>query len=920
MPDTVGQGQISGKVVGSDGTAIVGVTVTLPYKGQTLTTTTNSQGAFSFTLKDVERGQGLNVQFAKTYFENANQAAVISLPNLKVDLGNVVMNVTGGSEVTTRRITGQIFDNFSFKPLVGANVTATDNAGQVLVVTTDVAGKFVISSNYFSLNSSFAVGAYLSNYITRTDLVAVISAEDNPIKNNPIRMYHKFGSIYGYFAESGQVDGVNKPVSIDGVNVSVTSSNNQILQCVTSTGAYPSGPYDSINGVPSILPAGAYCPDLTGIASPMSTSLPAAPARNNNSGGFKIQNDFLFLGQRYTVTGTKAHASCAARNSAVVAAAACSPNCCYRSVSTYVDVGLTGDNAVSGAVIPMQWDSWIYGQTTTGGAGVTVKLYSSTNTLLATTTTTGASGDFIFDTPLIQRGQSYKLTFEKTGYYSRLIGVPNGTRPGGCLVSGVPTSGTVFQSEVTVASIAVAGPNNAGNTTMSQLCDPSHCVKGTVKDYWSTLPVANADVRVFDGGWRTATTDNLGQFTISGNFANTAVDAYDVEVSKTGYTGATDVNKQTFKFTHNGVAVACPSAAYDLNASGSSACGATAVGPTGGVNCDKYLVLYPIGIFSNGDSFRNQIKQSYEKFLTEKAGLTISARVNDLQLTSGAGKNSDYDAFYIHLDNTPAVLPSRADTKWSNHVPVNPYSTKCTPTITSGCSPRANGVLTESIGNDNRIIPWDIKTYVYYNFYAAAPGSYTIETTGSTDTTMELIASTGASIRTDDDSGTGSNACIGAGCQVVYNLNLLRGWYYIKIYAKNNNIFGFFDVNVTGPAQSESNYSTILSPDSGSTYPGYQSIFGTATYGTTCASNNGNLVLSNYVTNDTLNSGVSSFGHMLYIAAPGENGGCNGTARLEKHGAIGEIIRGTFSGLLRPIAPSGANKTVNGFFNIIRQE
>jgi hypothetical protein len=343
----------------------------------------------------------------------------------------------------------------------------------------------------------------------------------------------------------------------------------------------------------------------------------------------------------------------------------------------------------------------------------------------------------------------------------------------------------------------------------------------------------------------------------------------------------------------------------EYNLASASRCDAEGTPGVGAQACSNYTVLYPIGLFANISGagvlnpglkrFQYQVKQTYEKFLTEKVGLTISGRMGALQLTSSVPqKNWDYDTLYVHFDDTPRILPNPPEGKWSNHVPVNPLPTTCTPTVTENCSPRANGALAEGIGSDPRTIPWDIKSYIYYHFYAAAPGSYTMETTGSTDTHITLYAQTGANLGSDDDSGSGSNARL--------TMSLSRGWYYIKVRGKNDNVFGFFDVRVTGPVAAEINYGTMLSP--------------TATYATNCGPNNGNLVLSYY----------DATAHLLYIAAPGEGGSCSANATIEKHGPVGDIVRGRFDGSLRPIAPAGANATISsvmptrGFFNIIRQE
>ncbi|AFM14592.1 carboxypeptidase-like regulatory domain-containing protein [Turneriella parva] len=878
LPGVTGSGQISGKVVGPDGTGIASVQIQVSRQDneQVLQTTSANNGSFSINLNEVKRGTGFNLRFSKSNFKSAARAAVISLPNLKVDIGNVVMFTFGADEsLSLRRITGQVYDNFAYKPLIGANVTTTDAAGQVLVVSTNENGRFILESNYFPLPSdeekqvmrdngisemdiqalsTFAIGVYKADYITRTDIVAVITAEENPIRNNPVRLYQKFGSIYGHITED------TLGTALNNVSATLTNSNNQQLTCNSG------GPYDANSSAPyEPLAAGLYCPDMD---DDFNTNQNGA-----NGGGFKIKDQFLLVGTRYPVTLSKTSAACTARTAATTN--------CYRTKTTYADVLLTGNNAIAGAATALMWDSWIHG-TVTAGSGVLVKLYNSSNTYI-TEVTTNASGQFLFDHASILRNQQYKMTFEKSGYYSRLIGLSAPNDPA-------------------LITITIAGANNAGAVTMTALPPPTHCVMGTVTDYWSTLPVDGATVAIFDGGWRTATTGpaaasggfpalSNGQFIIQGNFGNTAVNAFDVEISRTGYTGETQVGKQTFKFTHSGIA-ACPGTPFNLDTQ--LACGASGVGPTGGSNCTNQLRLYPIGIYAviNGGSkyFRNQTKQTYEKFLTEKTGLTISGRTGDLIRTSSLPqKTYDFDGIYLHFDDTPRILPNVPEGKWSNHVPVNP----------NGSSPAANGVLTEGIGADSRTNAWDLKNYVYYHFYAAQPGSYTIETTGSTDTHITLTAQTGANLGSDDDSGTGSNGRIGP-------INLLRGWYYVKVRGKNDNVFGFFDVRVTGPAQVQSNYNTMLSP--------------TATYATNCGTNNGNLVVSWY----------DATGHLLYVAGPGERPSvdlneCSANATIDMHGPIGDIIRGRFDGKLRPIAAAGAAANVStgtfrGFFNILRTE
>jgi len=1015
LPEITGAGQITGKVVGPDGIALGGVQITTSYNGNSYQTTSVSTGAgsvgtFKLAISDVERGSGLQLQFTKYNFENASAAAVISNPSLQVDVGNVTMYVVGGTEVKTRKIQGQIIDNFSYKPLKDASITATDSAGQVLVVTTDASGKFSVESSYFALGSSFALIAYKSNYIPRTDIVAVVTAEENTIKNNPFRLYNKFGSIYGYLTA---YDVTNTLGPLNGATAALTTSNNQNISCVSG------GPYNS-----EPLGANQFCPDMDDNF--------GTNAAGAGGGGFKIKDSFLLLGNRYPVTLSYTSAACTNRTAGT--------SNCYRTKTQYADVLLTGNNAISGGgTIELQWDAWITGNivvmdraagtalenhtvctaawnvdTTCAGAGVTVKLYDASNKYI-TQTVTDASGNYRLESNQIIHHQTYKMTYEINNAYSRIIGYSNGgfnsrlgTRtsgsnvitaiadvsdlvvgtgvsgygiPGGATITsigvgtinisaaatanststfnitpapatrtgtrtngsntitglgttvglkiGMSVSGAGMPATAYIAAILTAtsiqigpvgvtalssgtsalnfanvyqvplelnitntGDNNIGTHNLTALPPPSHCVRGTVTDYWSMAPIENATVGVFDGGWRVANTNNLGQFTVNGVFTNNAVDAYPVQISKTGYTGESDVNVQRFNFTHNTTLVACPGSAFDLDNAGVGACNATGTGPTGGTNCANRLVLHPIGVYSSVGSFASQIKQTYEKFLTEKNGLTISARTSALPLQANPPAASEsVHAFYLHFDDTPRVLPGVPEGRWSNHVPINPTSS----------SPTVNGVLTEGLMGDSRITPWEIKTYTYYHFYAAALGSYTIQTTGSTDTYMTIIAQTGANLGSNDDGGSGSNASM--------TVNLLPGWYYVKISSKNDNIFGFFDVNVTGPTQAETGYISMLSPIS----PSYQANGGTASYATNCGTNNGNLVMSWYraVTGN----------HMMFIAAPGEHGGCNATSTIEMHGEIGNIIRGKFSGTLRPIAPGGSNQAVtNGYFNIIRME
>ncbi|HRP70233.1 MAG TPA: carboxypeptidase regulatory-like domain-containing protein, partial [Turneriella sp.] len=441
LPGVYGEGQIVGKVVGTDGMAIQGVTVTTTYQGVTYTKTSSNKGNFTFKIDNVKRGEGFQVHLAKTEFQSTDYATVITLPNLKVDMGNLVMYIEGdeGSGIT-RQITGQILDNFSFKPLIGANVAVTDSAGQVRTGVTGEDGKFTIQSNYFKGPArdadgnllpppypSYQLSAFKSNYITRTDLIAKMSSDDVPIEDGQIKLYNKFGSVYGYVVE----DTITPETPLNGVEAKIVNSNNQTHICPTG------GPYN-----PEPLSETDFCPDMD---DDFGTANYGA-----NGGGFKIKSQFIFLGNRYNIELSKTSAACQARTTGATG--------CYRSKTLFSDIYLTGNNAITGEKTNLLWDSWIEGTVTGGaGAGVVVKLYDVNNTYLTQTTST-AGGKFIFDNPQILRAKVYKMTFEKDGYYARLLGVPDGTRPCG--------GGTMYQSEVPI-TITANGSNDVGSVPMT---------------------------------------------------------------------------------------------------------------------------------------------------------------------------------------------------------------------------------------------------------------------------------------------------------------------------------------------------------------------------------------------------------------------------------------------------------------------
>lgn len=784
LPGADGNARIYGVVRNIEGRPLSNVTVSTVAHGKTISMTTGSDGEFELTPSQMKRGDACNISFQRDKFETANRAAVLELPNLRSDLGTVNMVIEGGSEVQERTVFGTLLDNFSYDPLAGANVLLQDSLGNNVTAKTDDNGYFELTSKFFALNSDYALSVYKENYIPRTNVVVKITARQNKIRNNPVRLYQMYGDIKGTIED----DTTGNPLA--GATVTVTDSNNTTH----------SDPTDA-------------------------------------SGNFSFESQFFHVGKRYTVTVSHTD---------------------YHTATDSVFIATTGDNNIDSEPLKLMQDIRINGQvayncnvsgisnissaadcpggSTSGNLENVTVILSYNGGSEITRTETDSSGNYNFQGTQYLRGDSYKLTFLPDTDVS-------------------PTHDNGFSVvEDTSISSAVKGDNTV-NVTLQVLDAPTMSLTGTVNDYWSGSVIENATVRVQDdNGIRQTLTNAGGIFTLEGTF--TSGNVYEILLRKNGYSGKSDVDWQKFNFTHTGATT------IDLD--------------TG--NSDD-LKLYPIGIFMAGSPkmyFKYQIKQGWQPFLTGKPGLNISARGGlgpDTDYTVTAAADKDADTFYLHIDNPmPRAFPAiPKGSKRSTYIGINAEAEK--------------GMLSERIAGDPRIYQIGMRPDVFYHFYVATPGTFTVQTDGNADTVIDLYDDYTV-LTSDNNSGSGSNAKV--------TRFLSRGWHFVNVKQANTSTYGRFDVWVTGPDQQ----SPVLS------------------------------LPASYTTDDIIISWYDSQNSKMYIAGAGESGS-SGEIKLEMIADRGKLIRGTFKGTMRSIDTSGDTRTIpsyntapgdTGFFNIIRQK
>lgn len=484
-------------------------------------------------------------------------------------------------------------------------------------------------------------------------------------------------------------------------------------------------------------------------------------------------------------------------------------------------VSLTEIVSVSGSVRD--------GQSLQGIQGAKVELiaFEDTGSQVIGSMLSDAQGSYSFSGEQIKAGNAYVISCAKEGYFA------------------LQENGQPYQA---------VGPFNAGNNNLDDfklqpVPPPINEISGTIRNYLSQQTMPNVKVRVLDeNGMQEVSTNSSGKFTLEGDFI--AGKDYSLTLQKSGFTGSVNSVHQVVSFQHTG---------------------------NGMVNLDisvqSQLVLYPIGIILPGNgnkTFAADIKQTWEKFLEGKPGPTIGARTAQIERKGKDGK--DQSSFYLHLDYAKsglqqASLPNSA--KWANFIAVNGTSEQ--------------GILAEGIGEDDRATPWAVKNFVLYQFLVTTNGNYTIETSGNTDTAIELYNASGARVASDNNSGNGNNARV--------NKSLMGGYYVAKVKQGTASAFGQFNVTVNGP---ENQNTPLLSlPARFTTSDG--------------------VIISHY----------DESKHELYIAGKGE-AGSSGTIEFEEFQGVGGVMRGRFWGTLRIVSSSGASLSIPasspGYFNIVREQ
>jgi len=469
------------------------------------------------------------------------------------------------------------------------------------------------------------------------------------------------------------------------------------------------------------------------------------------------------------------------------------------------------------------------GQSLQGIQGAKVELiaFGDTGSQVIGSMLSDSQGNYAFSGEQIKAGKSYVISCGREGYFA------------------LQENGQPYQA---------VGPFNAGNNSLDDfklqpVPPPINEISGTVRNYLTQQTMPNVKVRVLDeNGMQEVSTNSSGKFTLEGDF--TAGKDYSLTLEKSGFTGSVNSVHQVVSFQHTG---------------------------NGMVNLDtsamSQLVLYPIGIILPGNgnkTFAADIKQTWEKFLEGKPGPTIGARTAKIEQKGKDGK--DQSSFYLHLDYTKsglqqATLPNGA--KWANFIAINGNSEP--------------GILAEGIGEDDRATPWAVKNFVLYQFLVTTNGNYTIETSGNTDTAIELYNASGAKVASDNNSGNGNNARV--------NKSLMGGYYVAKVKQGVASAFGQFNVKVSGP---ETQNTPLLSlPARFTTSDG--------------------VIISHY----------DESKHELYIAGKGE-AGSSGTIEFEEFQGVGGVMRGRFWGTLRIVSSSGASLSIPasspGYFNIVREQ
>jgi hypothetical protein len=491
----------------------------------------------------------------------------------------------------------------------------------------------------------------------------------------------------------------------------------------------------------------------------------------------------------------------------------------YGDQTLPVTLSLPGDNTISSTPISLSIEATITGKViSTLNAPISNVLVTATDASSNTfSDLTDEEGIFTLVGMDLHKSSSCNLTFSHDNYENSSLEI------------------TTIQQ----------GTNDVGTITLDPKAQGSgtHTIIGRVVNSWDTSQGLSAEIIITDHNNinREVTCDNAGNFLVSGIFIPDL--EYLIYASMTNFTGAQDSSRAQKIVT--------------ITQDNSQNIG--------------NILLYPTGMYFKIDGqsygYQTDLKQTWEKFLTEKSGFTLTARnMEDLETAS---------ALYVHTDDV-IQLPQIPGDVQSSYIAVNGDTKSAA--ITSGTLSDERTHSTAGPRNHASTLPsLKMSNSVMHHFQITDAGTFTIETTGEIAPylTLQLLDANGTSISTMSNSAI-SNANIS-------QQSLQPGWFFVKVSGVNDTIYGIYNIGISGTEQV-----------SGST--------------------------GTWTTNNLIISWYDCSHQRIYIAGKDESG-ASGTIDISIMGSVGNLARGTFSGTLRAVDTTGQTINItNGFFNVIRSE
>lgn len=491
----------------------------------------------------------------------------------------------------------------------------------------------------------------------------------------------------------------------------------------------------------------------------------------------------------------------------------------YNAETLSVTLSLPGDNMISSTPVSLNIDATITGKvlSTLNAPIPEINVTAVDATGKAFSSQTDENGIFMMNGMELHKSNSCTLNFTHENYENNSL----------------------------IISTIKQGTNDVGTITLNPRLQDSgtHTIIGRVVNSWDTSQGLSANIIMtdHDNTDHTLTCDGFGNFAVSGSFIPGL--SYVIYASMTNYTGEQERSRA------QKIVTISQDASQNIG----------------------NILLYPTGIHFKveGQSYyyHTDLKQTHEKFLTEKTGFTLTARnTNDLEIAS---------AIYLHTDDI-IPLPPVPDDVQSSYVAVNGDIKSAA--ITSGTLSDERTHTAAGPRNQSTTLPsLKMSNSVMHHFQITDAGSFSIETSGEIASylKLQLLDANGTNISSVGNSAN-SNANIS-------QQSLQPGWYFIKVSGINDTIYGVYNIGITGTEQVSGNTGTWTTE---------------------------NMVISWYDTN----------AQRIYIAGENENSS-TGSIHISMMGGVGKLVRGTFSGILRSVDTTNETITIsNGFFNVVRSE